>query len=120
MTWQTSAYVVSDFGGEWEDAWEYPVCAFTSKGMAESCALKRERRHKARCCDDDWCDDYIASRVQCVPLVVEEGSVSLVKAAGAGALKRLLRLSQRAGRGEPIVINGHVYVPESATHTSRQ
>lgn len=67
---QTTAYVVSDFGGEWEDAWEWPVVAFTDKARALGCAAKRESRHKAKTFEDSW-DDYTASRVQSVPLVVE-------------------------------------------------
>lgn len=68
--YQTTAYIVSDFGGEWEDSWEWPIVAFTSKGMAESCAVKRERRHKALMTDESW-DDYTGSCVKSVPLVVE-------------------------------------------------
>ena len=64
-----TAYVVSDFGGEWEDSWEYPVIAFTDKARARECAAKRKARRLAQRLEDDW-DDYTGSMVRCVPLVV--------------------------------------------------
>ena len=64
------AYVVSDFGGEWEDSWEYPVIAFTDEGRARECAAKRKERRLAQRLDDDW-DDYTGSTVRSVPLVMD-------------------------------------------------
>ena len=64
------AYVVSDFGGEWEDSWEYPVIAFTDEGRARECAAKRKERRESWRTPDSW-DDYIGSRVQGVPLVMD-------------------------------------------------
>lgn len=43
-TRKRAIYLVTDFGGDWEDAWERPVIAFTDKARAEECAAKRETR----------------------------------------------------------------------------
>ena len=37
-------YLVTDYGGEWEDAWEHPAIAFTDEAAAEECAAKRNER----------------------------------------------------------------------------
>ena len=29
------AYIVSKFGGEWEDSWEHPVCAYADREEAK-------------------------------------------------------------------------------------
>lgn len=65
-----TVYVVCDFGGEWEDAWEQPIYGFTSRARAYNCALKRRAR-RARRPDDDP-DDYHGSRVQALVLVDTE------------------------------------------------
>ena len=62
-------YVVSDFGGEWEDGWEYPVIAFTDEGRAKECAAKRKERRESWRTPDSW-DDYIGSMARGVPLVM--------------------------------------------------
>ncbi len=41
---QRTIYLVTDYGGDWEDAWEHPAIAFTDKAAAEECAAKRETR----------------------------------------------------------------------------
>lgn len=43
-TRKRAIYLVTDFGGDWEDVWERPVIAFTDKARAEECAAKRETR----------------------------------------------------------------------------
>lgn len=58
-------WLVTDFGGEWEDAWEYPVIAFTDKAAAEECA--RVRNERANRTDAYW--DYHGSLVKEIPLV---------------------------------------------------
>ena len=63
-------YVVSDFGGEWEDSWEFPIIAFTDEGRARECAAKREARRLAQRLDDEW-DEYTGSMVRGVPLVMD-------------------------------------------------
>lgn len=40
-TRKRAIYLVTDFGGDWEDAWERPVIAFTDEARAEECAAKR-------------------------------------------------------------------------------
>lgn len=52
------AWLVSDCGGQWSDAYEVPVRAFTSREMAEECARKRERRAETTFLGDpipEWC-----------------------------------------------------------------
>lgn len=60
------AWLVSDCGGQWSDAWELPVRAFTDMGAAERCARLREDRYRALMYDDDepmWC---IVSEIELV------------------------------------------------------
>lgn len=59
-------YLVTDFGGDWEDAWERPVIAFTDKARAEECAAKRETRQYDEY-GPIW--DYEGSEVKEIPLV---------------------------------------------------
>lgn len=59
-------YLVTDFGGDWEDAWERPVIAFTDKARAEECAAKRETRQYDEY-GPVW--DYEGSEVKEIPLV---------------------------------------------------
>ena len=66
-TRESAIYVVYDYGGEWEDAWESDVIAFREREEAELCAAKRARRRKALGEDDAW--DYCGSSVREVPLV---------------------------------------------------
>ena len=41
---KVKAWLVSDCGGQWSDAWEMPVIAFADKARAKECADKREER----------------------------------------------------------------------------
>lgn len=59
-------YLVTDFGGEWEDAWELPVIAFTDEAAAEECAAKRNERQYDEY-GPIW--DYYGSYVKEIPLV---------------------------------------------------
>lgn len=66
MTRKRTAWLVSDCGGEWSDAWELPVRAFTDREAAERCARLREQRGMARRGDLDepsWC---IVSEIELV------------------------------------------------------
>lgn len=65
MTRRRDVWLVTDYGGEWEDAWEYPVVAFDTRERAEECAEKRRRRQLS----DPGTWDYLNSRVTRVPLV---------------------------------------------------
>lgn len=60
-------YLVSDYGGEYEDAWESPVMAFTTEAAARECAAKRRERRQGL---DLWdtCE-YRDSAVTAVRLV---------------------------------------------------
>jgi hypothetical protein len=60
-------YLVSDYGGEYEDAWENPVMAFTTEAAARECAAKRRERRLAL---DPWYTwEYRNSAVTAVRLV---------------------------------------------------
>lgn len=59
-------YLVTDYGGEWEDAWEHPAIAFTDEAAAEECAAKRETRQYDEY-GPVW--DYEGSEVKEIPLV---------------------------------------------------
>ena len=63
-------WLVSDHGGEWEDAWSEPVIAFQSEADARECAAKRRERNAV---DEDcwgvW--DYIGSDVKEIDAVLE-------------------------------------------------
>lgn len=65
-TRKRAIYLVTDFGGDWEDAWEWPVIAFTDKAAAEECAAKRETRQYDEY-GPIW--DYEGSEVKEIPLV---------------------------------------------------
>lgn len=65
-TRKRAIYLVTDFGGDWEDAWERPVIAFTDKARAEECAAKRETRQYDEY-GPIW--DYEGSEVKEIPLV---------------------------------------------------
>lgn len=60
-------YVVYDFGGEWEDAWESDIIAFRTREDAELCAAKRAARRKAMGGEDVW--DYCGSSIREIPLI---------------------------------------------------
>lgn len=106
MSWHKEIYIVRDFGGEYEDSWEYPVCAFTSKGAAQSCAIKRERRHDARRMPDDYC----GSDVKSVRLVID-GKPGAWDGIGRNALRKLVEIGERAIKREPLGLSGMTYVP---------
>lgn len=66
VTRKRAAWLVSDCGGRWSDAWELPVRAFTDMEAAERCARLREDRYRALMDDDDepmWC---IVSEIELV------------------------------------------------------
>lgn len=50
---KVSAWLVSDCGGEWSDAYEFPVRAFTDEKMARECAKKLEERGTPGFFDDE-------------------------------------------------------------------
>lgn len=53
---KVKAWLVSDCGGAWSDAYEFPVIAFTDKAAARECARVRESRMEIDCFGDkEWC-----------------------------------------------------------------
>lgn len=66
-------YLVTDYGGKWEDAYEYPYMAFDSERAANKCAEERTNRLKS---DESSlpCDyyDYDCSEVSTITLLVDE------------------------------------------------
>lgn len=59
-------WLVTDYGGEWEDKWEWNVRAFSDEVMAKECAERHEMRMKR---DMDEYDDYCGTAVECVELI---------------------------------------------------
>ena len=59
-------WLVTDYGGEWEDKWEWNVRAFSDEAMAKECAERHEMRMKR---DMGEYDDYCGTAVECVELV---------------------------------------------------
>lgn len=66
MTRRVAGWLVTDYGGEWEDSWELPVRVFTDLDKAEQCAAKRHVRNRRL--DDAW--DYCDSRVTEIEVVI--------------------------------------------------
>lgn len=66
-------YLVTDYGGKWEDAYEYPYMAFDNEQAANECAEKRTKLLKS---DESkrpyyyW--DYDSSEVSTITLLVDE------------------------------------------------
>lgn len=53
---EVRAWLVTDCGGEWSDAYEFPVIAFTDEARASECARIRESRKELDCFGDrEWC-----------------------------------------------------------------
>lgn len=53
---KVKAWLVSDCGGMWSDAYELPAIAFTDEGMARECARVRESRMETDCFGErGWC-----------------------------------------------------------------
>lgn len=64
------AWLVLDYGGEWEDKWERPVRAFSSHKTACECAERRKMRNRLQARWDDLID-YVGSYVISVELIEE-------------------------------------------------
>lgn len=60
-------WLVTDYGGEWEDSWERTVIAFTDKAAAEECARVREARQRDE--DDFAVTRFVGCNVSEIPLV---------------------------------------------------
>lgn len=109
MSWRKDVYLVIDRGGEWGDAWEEPYMAFSSKGAAMACALKRTRRGEKHP-EGRW-PGYTGSEIKAVRLVMD-GKPGMRDGLGRSALKRLVKIGERVAKGEPLEFLGTRYVPE--------
>ena len=69
MSTSRSIWIVTDYFGEYEDAWDDVVRAFSDKDDAMECLEKRTRRQKK-----DTLEDYFFSDVREITLVEKEES----------------------------------------------
>lgn len=66
MTENRVIWLVIDYGGEWEDKWDWKVRAFSDEATARECAGKREMRRKRTM---EEYDNYCGTTVECVELI---------------------------------------------------
>lgn len=74
MKAKRTIYLVTDFGGAYEDAWEYPYMAFDNEQAAKECAEKRSKRNRLDLCvypESIW-DEYVSSTVSSITVLVDE------------------------------------------------
>lgn len=73
MITKRTIYLVTDYGGEYEDAYEYPYMAFDNEQAANECAEKRTKLLKS---DESsrpyYYYDYDCSEVSAITLLVDE------------------------------------------------
>ena len=69
MSKSRSIWIVTDYGGEYEDHWETVVRAFSTEEEARKCLEKRTKRQQK-----DTFEDYRFSDVQEITLVEKEES----------------------------------------------
>ena len=69
-----TVYLVTDYGGEWENAWEFPYMAFDTVQAANECAEKRKMRNWRDPIQypESIFDEYCSSRVIGVRLLMDE------------------------------------------------
>lgn len=68
-----TVYLVTDCGGKWEDAYEYPYMAFDNEQAAHECAEKRTKRLKSDTSSRPYYYiDYDSSEVSAITLLVDE------------------------------------------------
>ncbi len=74
MKVKRTVYLVTDYGGEWEDAWEFPYMAFENEHDAEVCAEKRSKRNQYDGKDypETIWDEYCFSKVVAITVLMEE------------------------------------------------
>ena len=70
MSKSRSIWIVTDYGGEYEDHWETVARAFSTEGEAMKCIEKRVKRQPMGTFGYDYC----GSDVQEITLVEKEGS----------------------------------------------
>lgn len=68
-----TVYLVTDCGGKWEDAYEYPYIAFDNEQAAHEYAEKRTKRLKSDTSSRPYyyCD-YDSSEVSAITLIADE------------------------------------------------
>lgn len=69
-----TVYLVTDYGGEYEDAWESPYMAFDNEQAANECAEKRIKRNQYETLKNTkyiW-DGYVSSVVNAIPVLIDE------------------------------------------------
>lgn len=74
MITKRTIYLVTDYGGEYEDAWEYPYMAFDNEQAAKECAEKRAMRNTldpSEYPESMW-DEYVSSSVSAITVLVDE------------------------------------------------
>lgn len=73
MKTKRTIYLVTDYGGKWEDAYEYPYMAFDNEQAANECAEKRTNHLKSDTGNRPYyyCD-YDSSEVSTITLLVDE------------------------------------------------
>lgn len=73
MKTKRTIYLVTDCGGKWEDAYEYPYMAFDNELAANECAEKRTKRLKSDTSSRPYYYyDYDSSEVSYITLLVDE------------------------------------------------
>ena len=74
MKVKRTIYLVTDFGGAYEDAWEYPYMAFDNEQAAKECAEKRAKRNvpdSGEYPESMW-DEYVSSTVSAITVLMDE------------------------------------------------
>lgn len=74
MKAKRTIYLVTDYGGEYEDAWESPYMAFDNEQDAIECAEKRKKRNQYESLKNTkymW-DGYVSSVVNAIPVLLGE------------------------------------------------
>ena len=69
MSTSRSIWIVTDYFGEYDDAWDDVVRAFSTEEEARKCLEKRTKRQQK-----DTFEDYLFSDVQEITLVEKEES----------------------------------------------
>lgn len=73
MKVKRTIYLVTDYGGEYEDAYEYPYMAFDSEQAANECAEKRSNRLKSDTSERPYYYyDYDSSDISAITLIADE------------------------------------------------
>lgn len=66
------AWLVVDYGGEYEDKWEHLVRAFTDRDRAQACRRIRKHRCPNPGFSDFFTDDYVGTYIMEIEVVIDE------------------------------------------------